>query len=162
MEFGILTAMWVTPMVGVLLLIFIPGRYETACRLVSLAVAAVTAGLSIYLYIHFDKRGGFQFEENVMWIDYFGVRYHHGVDGLSVPLLLLTSIVIFCGILSSWDGIKQRVKEFHILMLLLVSGVFGVFISLDAVFFLSFTKSRFCRCTCSSSCGGRPARNIRA
>ncbi|OGH60705.1 MAG: NADH dehydrogenase [Candidatus Lindowbacteria bacterium RIFCSPLOWO2_12_FULL_62_27] len=136
--FGILTSMWVTPMIGVLILIFLPSRYETGVRLVSLLAAAITLVSSIYLYIQFDPRGGFQFEENMLWIDYFGVRYHHGADGLSVPLLLLTSIVIFCGILSSWDGIKHRVKEFHILMLLLVSGVFGVFISLDAVFFFIF------------------------
>ncbi len=138
MEFGILTAMWVTPMIGVFLLVLIPRQYETAIRWVSLLAAAVTVVLSVYIYLHFDRRGGFQFEENMIWIDYFGVRYHHAVDGLSVPLLLLTSIIIFCGILSSWDGIKQRVKEFHILMLVLVSGVFGVFMALDAVFFFIF------------------------
>lgn len=135
---GILTAIWVTPMIAIVLLIFIPREKETAVRAVSLLAAAVTVVLSIYIYAAFDTRGGFQFEENMKWIDYFGVRYHHGVDGLSVPLLLLTSIVIFCGILSSWDGIKTRVKEFHMLMLFLVSGVFGVFMSLDAVFFFIF------------------------
>lgn len=135
---GILTAMWITPMIGVIVLALIPRKHETACRLVSLLAASITVVLSIYIYAHFDPKGGFQFEENMLWIDYFGVRYHHAVDGLSVPLLLLTSIVIFCGILSSWDGIKQRVKEFHMLMLLLVSGVFGVFMALDTVFFFIF------------------------
>ncbi|MBI4178828.1 NADH-quinone oxidoreductase subunit M [bacterium] len=138
MDVGVLTAMWVAPMIGVLILIFLPRGADLAVRLVSLAAASVTLVLSFYVYIKFDPRGGFQFVEDMMWIDYFGVRYHHGADGLSVPLLMLTSIVIFCGILSSWDGIKQRVKEFHILMLLLVAGVFGVFMSLDAVFFFIF------------------------
>ena len=136
--FGILTSMWLTPMLGAVLLIFIPRRHETAVRVVSLFAALITLAQSLYVYAHFDPRGGFQFEENRMWIDYFGIRYHHGADGLSVPLFLLTSIVIFCGILSSWDGIKQRVKEFHMLMLFLVSGVFGVFMSLDGVFFFIF------------------------
>jgi len=79
-----------------------------------------------------------QFVENIPWIDRFGVSYALGVDGISLPMVLLTAIVIFTGVFASWTGIKTRVKEFHIALLILVTGVFGVFLSRNLFFFFIF------------------------
>ena len=81
--------------------------------------------------------GGLQFLQDIIWVDRLGISYSVGVDGISLPLVLLTAIVIFSGVFASWD-MHYRVKEFFIFLLILVAGVFGVFISRDLFFFYLF------------------------
>ena len=78
-----------------------------------------------------------QFVEKYQWVKTFGITYHVGVEGLNAPLLLLTGIVIFTGVLTMWE-LEVRTKEYFIWMLALVTGVFGVFMSYDLFMFFLF------------------------
>ena len=80
---------------------------------------------------------GLQFVEKYEWVKGFGISYFVGVDGINAPLLLLTGIVIFTGVLTMWE-LENRVKEYFAFMLFLVTGVFGVFMSMDIFFFFLF------------------------
>src|SRR4030065_2306962 len=87
--------------------------------------------LSIYVYFAYDSAvGGYQFIEKYTWIPQLGISFHVGVDGMSAPLVLLTGVVMFTGVLISW-GIDDRPREFFAFLFILASGVFGVFVALD-------------------------------
>jgi NADH-quinone oxidoreductase subunit M len=75
--------------------------------------------------------------ERVPWFRSLGIQYYVGVDGISVAMVILTSIIIFAGILASWE-VSVRPKEFFVLLLTLVTGVFGVFVSFDLFQFFMF------------------------
>ena len=100
---------------------------------------AVTLGLSLYLYLAYDPAaGGFQFREQYPLVRALGISVELGADGMSVLMVLLTAIIIFAGVFASWT-VRVRDQEFYALLLTLVTGVFGVFVSLDLfVFFLFY------------------------
>ena len=134
------------PMVGAGLLILIPGANVLAVRRFALAVAAVTMLLSVYVFLAYDhSAGGMQFERIWKWLEIpgpwpmgdSGITLRLGVDGISALMVLLTGIVLFTGVLVSWN-IEDRAKEFFVLYLLLLAGVFGVFVALDMFFFFFF------------------------
>lgn len=107
-------------------------------RLVALAGAALTLPPSILLCINYDfSTGGFQFAQAIDWVPALGIRYHVAVDGTSAVLVLLTAVIITGGVFASWTQ-KNRTKEFMALLLLLVSGVFGVFVARDLFFLFLF------------------------
>jgi NADH-quinone oxidoreductase subunit M len=81
---------------------------------------------------------GFQFEEKVSWIPSLGVNYHVGIDGISLLLVILTTLMGFIAILCSWSGIQERVKEYYAMFFLLQTGMIGVFMSLDFFLFYVF------------------------
>lgn len=138
MGFPILTAILLCPIIGMLVIIGVPGQYKKAIRIIALTAAAASLVLSIIVFASFDLSGDkYQFVEKVPWLESMGISYHLGVTGISAPLVLLTGIVIFTGILTMWE-LENRIKEFFAFMLLLVSGVFGVFMSLDLFFFFFF------------------------
>jgi NADH-quinone oxidoreductase subunit M len=138
MTFPILTTILLSPVAGLGLVLMIPARQETLIKLVSLAAAAVTLALSVLLCFRFDPSiASFQMVEHVEWVKSYGIHYSNAVDGLNLSMILLTSIVIFCGILVSWS-VTFRVKEFFANMLFLVSGVFGVFMTTNLFFFFLF------------------------
>ena len=137
-SFPILSAIMLAPGVGMLLILFLPHDNQKAVKWISLASAAVSLILTLYLYIQYDRVvGGFQFKEEILWVKSWGIYYFLGVDGINLPLVLLTSIVFFTGIWTMWD-LTKRVKEFFALMLLMVLGVYGVFMSLDLFFLFVF------------------------
>src|SRR5262249_59020399 len=90
-------------------------------------------------YIAYDREAaGFQFYEELALVPPLGIKYQLGIDGMSALMCLLTSIIIFAGVFASWT-VKERSQEFYALLLLLVTGVYGVFVSLDLfVFFLFY------------------------
>ncbi len=138
MGFSILSSILLAPVVGLFAILLIPRRYEQLIRLVALAASGVTLVLSIYLCLIFNGQDpSFQFVENVAWVPSYGIHYSNAVDGLNVSMILLTSIVIFCGVLVSWT-VTYRVKDFFANMLFLVSGVFGVFMTTNLFFFFLF------------------------
>lgn len=138
MTFPILTAIMLAPVVGMLVIMALPEREQLTIKITAAAVTFVSLVLAIIVYVQYDfARGGLQFVQDVIWIPGFGINYSVGVDGISLPMVLLTSIVIFTGVFASWD-MTNRVKEFFIFLLMLVSGVFGVFISRDLFFFYFF------------------------
>jgi|DewCreStandDraft_1066081.scaffolds.fasta_scaffold00059_133 NADH-quinone oxidoreductase subunit M len=121
----------------------LPISGRDAVRYLCLLSGTALFVLSIIIFVAYQvEDGGFQFElqltwlENVAFLGDNGITYHLAVDGISAPLILLTGIVIFTGVFISWN-IEYRNKDYFILLFLLVSGVFGVFASLD-LFFLFF------------------------
>lgn len=133
-----LTLITLTPLVASVIMLVIPPERKTPMRLLAALAALITVALSVWLCLSFDfKHSGIQFEETIQWLPSMGSSLHLGVDGVSVTLVLLTSIIIFAGVFASWT-VTNRPKEFLSLLLFLVSGVFGVFCSLDLLFFFLF------------------------
>ncbi|MGF7185166.1 NADH-quinone oxidoreductase subunit M [Desulfitispora alkaliphila] len=138
MSFPFLTAIILAPLIGALIMVFIPESEDKMLKVVAAISTFVTLVLSVIIYIAYDTGvGGFQFNEDIVWVERFGINYSLGVDGISLPMILLTAIVIFTGVLASWSMTK-RVKEFFIFLLILVAGVFGVFATRDLFWFYLF------------------------
>jgi NADH-quinone oxidoreductase subunit M len=131
MPFPILSIIVFTPIITGMLILLIPGERKTEIRMAALAAAFFAMFLSGWVYFSYDiQAGGYQFQEQYNWIPQLGISYHVGVDGMSAPLVLLTGIVMFTGVLISW-GIDDRPREFFAFLFILASGVFGVFVALD-------------------------------
>ena len=136
--FPLLTLIVFTPALGALLLLFVPGRAHAAIRWIALATALATLAMSLLL-VGYDPSGGeFQFREDVGWIEAFGMRYTMGVDGLSIVLVMLTTLLSVVAIVYSWEPIQTKVKAYYATMLLLMVGMLGVFVSLDLFLFYVF------------------------
>ncbi|MEJ7753639.1 MAG: NADH-quinone oxidoreductase subunit M [Candidatus Limnocylindrales bacterium] len=134
----ILSLIVFTPVIGVLVLLFVPGHAHRLIRVIALATALVSFGLSLTL-LGFNTDGAeFQFREDLAWISAFGMRYTLGVDGISAPLVLLTTLLSCVAIYYSWGPIQLRVKEYYAAMLLLMVGMLGVFVALDLFLFYVF------------------------
>jgi len=137
MDFPFLSVITFIPIVTGLLLLLLPAERKNAIRWVALSAASLALLFSVWVYFSYDTSlGGYQFEEQYTWIEQIGVSYHVGVDGMSLPLVLLTGIVMFTGVLISW-GVDDRPREFFAFLFILATGVFGVFVALD-LFMLFF------------------------
>ncbi|HEX6127556.1 MAG TPA: NADH-quinone oxidoreductase subunit M [Candidatus Limnocylindria bacterium] len=137
-DLPILSLIVFTPLIGVVALLLVPGGNHRLIRWVALATALATFGISLFL-LGYDASGAeFQFREDLEWIPAFGMGYRLGVDGLSVVLVLLTTILSVVAIVYSWEPIQTRVKEYYATMLLLMIGMLGVFVSLDLFLFYVF------------------------
>ena len=140
----ILTLLIALPIVGSLLLLALPNRdgaKDQTMRLGALAISLVTFVLSLALWASFDQSAAapaFQFVERHSWIPTFGIEYYVGLDGISLMLVVLTTFLTPIALLSGWEGIHERVKEFSIFMLLLEAAMIGVFLSLDLFLFYVF------------------------
>ena len=146
MEFPVLSVITFTPMVAALLILMLPAQRKNETRAVALAAATFALILSLWMYLTYDQgTAGYQFVEKYNWLPALGINLHFGVDGMSAPLVLLTGVVMFTGVLISWGddrthvmaGIQDRPREFFAFLFILASGVFGVFVSLD-LFMLFF------------------------
>jgi len=137
MQFPILSVIVFTPIVAGFLILLIPGERKTEVRMTALAAATFAFLLSAWAYFSYDvAAGGYQFLEKVSWLPALGISYQVGLDGMNAPLMLLTGLVMFTGVLISW-GIDDRPREFFAFLFILATGVFGVFVSLD-LFMLFF------------------------
>jgi NADH-quinone oxidoreductase subunit M len=126
------------PFVAALIVMFFARHSPLLVRWVSLIGATVSLVASIWIYCAYDySAAGFQFHEEVSLVPSLGISYLLAVDGISVLMCLLTSIIIFAGVFASWT-VKQRSQEFYALLLLLTTGVYGVFASLDLFIFFLF------------------------
>lgn len=126
-----------TPAVVAVILLLLPEGRKNEARWLAAGAGFISMLLSIWVYLAYDRaQGGFQFVEQIPWIPVIGASYHVGVDGVSLPLVLLNGVVLFCGVLVSW-GIEDRPHYFLAFLLLVASGVFAVFIALD-LFLLFF------------------------
>ena len=130
------------PLTGVLFLLLIRGNTEsvaTNARLVALWVSGFTFLLSLSLYFGFDaEMTGYQFEERADWISGSGISYHLGVDGISMPFILLSTFLTPLSILASWKSITHRVRDYMIAFLVLEVMMVGMFASLDMLMFYLF------------------------
>src|SRR5438034_7921388 len=134
----ILSLVVFTPLVGVVALMLVPGGNHRLIRWLALLFALASLGVSLALLGY--KIGGaeFQFREDYTWISAFGMRYTMGVDGISIVLVVLTTLLSVVSILYSWGPIQTRVKEYYATMLLLMVGMLGVFVALDLFLFYVF------------------------
>ncbi len=138
MNCPILTVVTFLPLFGAIILLFINGEKQERIKRVALTIAIIDFVISLPLFFLFKSDSSeFQFVQNVPWIKEFGINYHIGIDGISLFLFLLTSFLTFICILASWN-IKERAKEYMIAMLILETGMLGVFISLDLFLFYVF------------------------
>jgi len=137
MQFPILSIIVFTPIVTGLLILLIPADRKTEVRMAALASGAFALILSMIAYFSYDiSAAGYQFVEKYEWLPALGISYHVGLDGMNAPLVLLTGVVMFTGVLISW-GIDDRPREFFAFLFILATGVFGVFVALD-LFMLFF------------------------
>jgi len=146
MNFPVLSVITFTPMVAAVLILLLPAQRKNEARAVALAAATFALILSLWTYFNYDQAAaGYQFVEKYNWLPVLGISLHFGVDGISMPLVLLTGVVMFTGVLISWGddhphvmaGIQDRPREFFAFLFILASGVLGVFVSLD-LFMLFF------------------------
>lgn len=136
-----LTLVTFFPLVGILILLFLKQEQKNAARWVALVTSLITFGISIAVLLQFDQANpDFQLVVNIPWIQVAGwnISYALGVDGISLLLVLLTTLLTPISILSTWNAVEDRVKEFMVFFLLLEVGMVGVFLSLDLFLFYIF------------------------
>jgi len=146
MNFPVLSIITFTPLVAALIMLAMPANRKNEMRAVALTAASFALILSAWVYFTYDQAAaGYQFIERYDWLPALGISLYFGVDGMSAPLVLLTGVVMFTGVLISWGdddkrvmaGIQDRPREFFAFLFILAWGVFGVFVSLD-LFMLFF------------------------
>ncbi len=140
----ILTTVLFTPLIGALVILFVPRERAEVHRLIGNAFGIL--GLLVSLPLIWRFRVGadaphFQFVTDHDWIPSIGARFTLGLDGLSLLLVLLTTLLGAIAILCSWNAIRNREKEFYFLLLILQTGMLGVFLSLDFVLFYVFWEA---------------------
>ncbi|RKZ11549.1 NADH-quinone oxidoreductase subunit M, partial [bacterium] len=134
----VLNIVLLVPCLATLAVFLLPAASKGTIRKLSVVGSALTFGLAIWLFFNYDRTAaGFQFVYRMDWAPSLGIQYQVGVDGISVAMVLLTSIVYLAGSLVSCF-IEKRSKDFFILLHALVAGVFGVFLALDLFFFYFF------------------------
>ena len=138
MDFPLLSTIAYLPLVGALAILFAPRASSTLPRTIALATSLASFVLSLVMLFAFDRNAEFQFTEQVAWLDDLGVSYFMGVDGIAVLLIVLTTLLSVIAVWWSWDTIKDRTREYYIAMLLLETGMLGVFMALDLFVFYIF------------------------
>lgn len=134
----LLTLILFSPTIGALIISFLPRGMNNLYRWAALIASLVPFGLSLVLWARFDpSASGFQFEEKYAWYQAINSAFHLGVDGLSLTMVLLTTLLTPLAILASF-GIKDRVKAYMALFLFLETGMLGVFLALDLLIFFVF------------------------
>ena len=130
-QFPILSAILFSTIFGLVTILFIPDDRPKLVKQVSLAYAALGLVLALWAYCAYDtQKGGLQFVERTLWVKSLGIYWFNALDGINAPMLLLTAVVLFTGVLTMWE-LELRVKEFFAFMFLLVAGVYGVFMAMD-------------------------------
>jgi NADH-quinone oxidoreductase subunit M len=141
----LLTALILLPVIGALVIVgysFAPSRRESDYKWIALVFTIATFALSLLLIRGIGAgTAEFRFEENVSWIGAIGARYHLGVDGISLWLVLLTTLLMPISILSSWTAIDRRQVSYYVFMLILAGAMIGVFVSLDLLIFYLFFEA---------------------
>jgi len=129
--FPVLSVIMWAPFVGALLIMFTARHSPLRVRWIAAVSTGVSLILTLRIFWMYDREiAGFQFYEAWPLVPPLGITYQLGIDGMSLLMVLLTSIVIFAGVFASWT-VKERSQEFYALLLVLVTGVYGVFVSLD-------------------------------
>ena len=160
----ILTLIVFVSLAGALLLAVLPDRGKLM-QSVALVITLVTFGLTLHLPFHYDygaAPGTFQFEQNVPWIPSPAIRYHVGVDGLSMWLIVLTGLLAPLGVLISWRVIESRKKLFYVLFLLQQVAMMGIFVSLDMFLYYAFWEMSLVPMTILIATFGRTEKRRRA
>src|ERR1700751_655289 len=133
-----INAFW--PLAGMLVLLFVNKENKALIRWWANLVMVSGFIISLPLWFWFDRNTSdqMQFVENVPRVQTIGANFHVGIDGISLLLVMLTTLLGPLAVLSSWSAIENRVKEYYVFMLMLQAGMLGVFISLDFFLFYVF------------------------
>ncbi len=132
---SILTYIAGWPLLAALALVVVPRNYRVIIRAIAVLATLISAVLAVKMFAQFvPGADGFQFEQQIPWVESLGISYHVGVDGINVGLILMGAVVAFAAALCSWE-IQTREKEFYILLLVMTGGILGAFASLDLFFF---------------------------
>ncbi|MEX0667109.1 MAG: NADH-quinone oxidoreductase subunit M, partial [Acidimicrobiia bacterium] len=130
------------PAAGMVIVLAIPKAQEQAIKIVTLltTLATLAAGVGLLVRFDYDTTGGLQFEANKTWIDVIQSRYHIGIDGIALPLLLLSMIITVGCVIYSWNHFPEphNPKGFLALTLLLEAGMNGTFAAQDLILFFIF------------------------
>ncbi|MBR90605.1 MAG: proton-translocating NADH-quinone oxidoreductase subunit M [Verrucomicrobiales bacterium] len=131
-----LTLIFLIPLLTAIVLLFVPARMERAVRGMTQAATGISLLLALGVFTQFQPGQGYQFVEQHDWMPSLGIGYHVGVNGINIGLILMGALVAFAAACSTRE-IIQRVKEYHILLLLMTGGILGAFVSLD-IFMMYF------------------------
>ena len=131
----VLHALVLLPLAGAALVLLLPVRFT---RPVALAVTLAEALIALGLWWSFDPAAGMQFKATLPWIPAYGINYTIGADGLSVFLVMLSALLMPLCVWSSWHYIEERLRGYYALLLVLLTGMIGVFIALDLFVFYVF------------------------
>ncbi len=142
MKYYLLTLTIFLPLIGAILLLFINREKKNFLRYFSLAISSLTFLISLGLFFGYQENQiGFQFVTKFEWIKDLHISYHIGIDGISLLLILLTTFLTPLTIISTWESIQNKVKEFLFFFLVLETGMIGVFASLDLFLFYIFWEA---------------------
>ncbi len=131
-----------TPILGGVWVLYAGDRQENTVKYLSLSVAIITFVLSLLLYMQFDTTTyAMQFVEKTIWIETFSIYYHLGVDGIALPLILLTTFTTVLVILAGWEVIETRISQYMAAFLILSGFMNGVFVAVDAMLFYFFWEA---------------------
>ncbi|MFN0041694.1 MAG: NADH-quinone oxidoreductase subunit M [Alphaproteobacteria bacterium] len=138
----ILSIVTFLPLVGAVFILLVRGTPEAVAhnaRAVALWTSLATFGAALVLWFDFDRaKADFQFVERVSWLPEWGIAYHMGIDGISMPFILLSALLIPICVLASWESIEHRVREYMIAFLVMETMMIGAFSALDLVLFYMF------------------------
>ena len=137
----ILSIVLFTPLAGLVVLLLLPSSNPRLIRWWANIAGLAGFLVSLPLVFAFDSNKDFQFVEQAPWIPTLGATYHIGIDGLGLLLVMLTTLLGFLSILSSWNAIQERLKEYYALFLLLQTAMLGVFMALDFLLFFIFWET---------------------
>jgi len=141
-DWPILSIVTFLPLAGVVMILAVRGEEALVARnarWVALWTSLVTFAVSLVLWFGFDPGNpGFQFEERAEWLPEIGISYHMGIDGISMPFVLLSTLLIPICVLASWDAVQHRVREYMIAFLVMETMMIGAFSALDIVPFYMF------------------------
>ena len=131
---SILSFILLSPLLGAGLIALWPREQRIAIRAIALATTSLSMLLAMWAFAGFtgatEGLGGFKYVHRVAWVDALGIHYLVGADGINIGLILMAAIVSFAAVCVS-HSIKERFKEFHFLMLLMITGILGAFMSID-------------------------------
>jgi NADH-quinone oxidoreductase subunit M len=137
MDFPILSVIVFLPLVGSIVIGFMKADQEKAIKWVAVGFSAAALALAIFAITQFNPSGGVQMAEKISWSKTIGASYYLGVDGISMPMFFLASLLSLIAVIASWN-INQKVKGYFALILLLEVGMLGVFLALDYILFYIF------------------------
>jgi NADH-quinone oxidoreductase subunit M len=136
--FPVLSLTVFIPVLGAAAIMFLPRQNTKTIKLIAAVSTFLSLALSLLVFLTYDRaQAGMQFVESVAWVKDLGVNYAMGVDGISIPLLLLTNLIGFSAVYASWHT-EERSKEFFALLLILITGVMGTFTATDLFIFFLF------------------------
>jgi NADH-quinone oxidoreductase subunit M len=163
MQLPIVSVLIFLPIVGIVPLLFLDQKNDKVLKGYTLALSVVIFLLSLRLWFGFnDGYGGMQFVERYDWLPQYGISYYVGLDGFSILLVMLTTFLTPLCVLATWEDVQFRVKEFMICLLFMMTGMIGVFASLDLFLFYVFWELQLIPMYLLIGVWGNPARRVYA